>query len=374
MALKDLLPTKPRRTVLGIPVGKTQTDWGRVAKGAVSIGSGVYAAARARKKAGSNIQKGKEVLRKGGDTLKKAEGAASTVSSAASAASGAKTPIGKAVKVAMSLGGGQGGGDEHGGGGRPGQGHEQSLKFYIEEHIDVGAPRGVVYDQWTQFEDFASIFKGVEGVEQEDDETTRWQAKIGPSRRQWKAEITEQIRPKRIVWRSTGGTDVRGVVTFHSIDDELTRVMVQMLYHPRGFVEHVGNWFRAARRRTRKDLKLFKNFVEVRREPTGAWRGEIRSDAGRGEAALQPADAQDDVSRKPSRDERIGGGEDTDGDEERGGDEGRDERSGEDSRSQTAGRRGSGGRASNGDGSNGRSKPAARRPSNGRTRSAARSG
>ena len=365
MALKDMLPSKQKK-ILGVPVGRSTTDWGKVANAAVGIGSAAVAAVQAKKRMAPAVEKGKEMVEKGGDAVKKASDVAGKVSSAAGAASDAKTPFGKAIKAASSLGGGGGNGDGDDKN-EQGEGHEKALKFYIEEHIDVGVPRGVAYDQWTQFEEFAKIFKGVQGVEQKDERTTQWQAKIGPSRRQWTAEITEQIRPQRIAWRSTGGTDVRGVVTFHELDRELTRVMVQMLYHPRGFVETIGNWFRSARRRTRKDLKLFKNFVEVRREPTGSSRAEIRSEAGRGDEAMEPAEASSDVSRKPSKDERFDQAQDQD-QEENGRRDGQDGRSAQSSRSgddssrngnRRSSQSGSSSRSSNG-GSNGRTSRSSR--------------
>lgn len=148
------------------------------------------------------------------------------------------------------------------------------LSHVIEEHKDVAVPRSVAYGQWTQFERFPSIVKGAERVEQSEPEKADWTAKIGPSRRSWKAEITEQVPEERIAWKSTSGLSLKGVVTFHSLDDDLTRVLVEIEYTPRGPVEHVGNLLRIQRRRVRRDLRLFKHFLELRGEAAG----ELRSD------------------------------------------------------------------------------------------------
>jgi hypothetical protein len=131
---------------------------------------------------------------------------------------------------------------------------------------------------------FPTLVKGIESVEQEDDDKAKWTAKIGPSRRTWTGKIVEQIPDERIAWKSEGGTALQGVVTFHSLDIDLTRVLLQMEYKPTGPVEWVGNTLRIQRRRAKRDLRLFKHFVELRGEETGAWRGRI--DDGRLEPKL----------------------------------------------------------------------------------------
>src|SRR5690606_39810434 len=55
----------------------------------------------------------------------------------------------------------------------------------IVEEIDIGAPVDVVYNQWTQYEDFPDFMKKVENVEQEEDTKTKWRAQILWSHRQW---------------------------------------------------------------------------------------------------------------------------------------------------------------------------------------------
>jgi Polyketide cyclase / dehydrase and lipid transport len=122
--------------------------------------------------------------------------------------------------------------------------------------------------------------KAVQQADQKDheDDQTTWSVKIGPSARQWEAEITEQVPDERIVWKATDGANNWGVVTFHSLDDNLTRVMVQMEYHPNGFIEKTGNLLRIQRRRVRRELRLFKHFLEIPGQETGGWRGEIHKD------------------------------------------------------------------------------------------------
>ena len=148
----------------------------------------------------------------------------------------------------------------------------------IEQSIDVGVPVRTAYNQWTQFEEFPKFMEGVEKVEQTDDTHTHWVAEIAGRKREFDAEITEQTPDQRIAWRSTDGADHAGVVTFHKLDDGVTRVMVQMDFDPDGAIEAAGDALGLAKRRVKGDLERFKELIESRGEETGAWRGEVSQD------------------------------------------------------------------------------------------------
>jgi uncharacterized membrane protein len=145
----------------------------------------------------------------------------------------------------------------------------------LEESIEIDVPVSTAYNQWTQFEDFPKFMKGVCEVHQIDDTHVHWRARIGGKEEEWDAEITEQIPDKRIAWRSTSGAENSGVMTFHKISDSKTRIMLQMDYSPRGFLEGFGDALGAVAARTRGDLKRFKKFVEDQGKETGAWRGTV---------------------------------------------------------------------------------------------------
>jgi uncharacterized membrane protein len=167
--------------------------------------------------------------------------------------------------------------------GGKGQGGKKLKVTNIVETIDVGAPIRVVYNQWTQFGEFPSFMKKVEAVNQESDEKLTWKAQILWSHREWKSTISEQVPDERIIWRSEGAKGyVDGAVSFHELTPDLTRVMVTLEYHPKGFFEGTGNLWRAQGRRARLELKHFARHVmtQVMLHPDeiadGGWRGEIR--------------------------------------------------------------------------------------------------
>lgn len=145
----------------------------------------------------------------------------------------------------------------------------------VTQSIDVEVDLETVYNQWTQFEEFPSFMEGVNRIEQLDDRRLRWTAEVAGVEREFDTEITEQSPDQRIAWKATSGVDHAGVVTFHRLSDNQTRVTLQMNFDPDGFVENVGDKLGFVAARTKGDLERFKDFIEDRQVETGAWRGEI---------------------------------------------------------------------------------------------------
>jgi uncharacterized membrane protein len=222
-----------------------------------------------------------------------AKRAASGESPIKAALGGVGSGIAEKVKSVFGKGGGGGG-----------------KKFVsIIEDISIGVPVEVAYNQWTQFQEFASFTKGVESVEQTDEVTSNWKVKVAKSRRNFKASVTEQIPDRRIAWTTEGAKgSIKGVVTFHPLADDLTQVLLVIEYYPAGLFEKTGNIWRAQGRRTRLDLKHFRRFVMMRGEETGSWRGEIRD----GEVVRGPDEEErpeEDQAEDQTQDEDLAEGE-----------------------------------------------------------------
>jgi uncharacterized membrane protein len=82
----------------------------------------------------------------------------------------------------------------------------------VEQSIDVNVDVATAYDQWTQFDSFPEWMEGVASVDQVDDSHLHWVAKVRSEfatvegeTREWDAQVTEQIRDKRVSWESVGG-------------------------------------------------------------------------------------------------------------------------------------------------------------------------
>jgi uncharacterized membrane protein len=199
-----------------------------------------------------------------------------------------------------------------GSGGSGGKG--KSLKVTnIVERIDVGVPVRLAYNQWTQFGDFPSFTKKVESVVQDGDEKLNWRAQILWSHRSWQSTIVEQVPDRRIVWKSKGDKGfVDGAVTFHELAPELTRILVILQYHPKGFFEHTGNLWRAQGRRARLELKHFARHVMtdavLRQDEIEGWRGEIHDGQvvrSHEDAIEQEQQHQRGEGEAPEQDERV---------------------------------------------------------------------
>jgi uncharacterized membrane protein len=145
----------------------------------------------------------------------------------------------------------------------------------VQESIELDVPVGTAYNQWTQFEDFPKFMATVQEVRQVDDTHLHWKALVAGKVKEWDAEITEQIPDKRIAWRSTGGVQNAGVVTFHKVGDNRTRVMLQMDYEPEGAIERAGDAVGGVKLTAKGNLMRFRKLVEERGTETGAWRGNV---------------------------------------------------------------------------------------------------
>jgi uncharacterized membrane protein len=155
----------------------------------------------------------------------------------------------------------------------------------VQESVDVNVPVRTAYNQWTQFESFPNFMDGVVSITQIDDTHNHWVTKVGGVTREFDTEITEQIPDERIAWKSVGGdTGQAGVVTFHRLSDDQTRVMIQIDWQPSDLVEKAGAALGVDDHRVKADAKRFKEFVESRGVESGGWRGSVDADVtgGRG--------------------------------------------------------------------------------------------
>ncbi|WP_433295170.1 SRPBCC family protein [Actinoplanes sp. CA-030573] len=145
----------------------------------------------------------------------------------------------------------------------------------VTESVDVDVPVRTAYNQWTQFEEFPRFMDGVQEIRQLDETHLHWRTEIAGVKREFDAEITEQLPDERVAWKSTEGEKQAGVVTFHRLDDAHTRVTVQMDFEPQDAVEKAGSALGLIDHRVKGDLRRFKEFIEAQGSESGAWRGQV---------------------------------------------------------------------------------------------------
>jgi uncharacterized protein (TIGR02271 family) len=160
----------------------------------------------------------------------------------------------------------------------------------IERSIDLNVPVRVAYQQWTRFEDFPRFMEGVESVRRLDAKRLHWVANIGGTRKEWDAQITENVPDERIAWRSEAGEFTAGLVTFQPLGADRTRMTVRFDYEPEGVKEKLGDWLGLVSRRVENDLERFKDFVEARYQEAAGQRT-TASAAGRTRTQTTPTSA-----------------------------------------------------------------------------------
>lgn len=147
----------------------------------------------------------------------------------------------------------------------------------VVKSVDVNVPVETAYNQWTQFEEFPVFMKNVKEVEQIDDTHMHWTAEIGGKKEQWAAEVTEQLPDQRIAWKATSGLKQAGIVTFHRLNDNESRVTLQMEYEPDSTTEKIGDALGMTESGVEDDLENFKSFIESRGAESGGWRGRVEA-------------------------------------------------------------------------------------------------
>ncbi len=146
----------------------------------------------------------------------------------------------------------------------------------VQQTIDIGLPLATVYNQWTQFEDWPTFMHRVVRVTQEDDCTVTFEVKIWTCKREFTAQIETQRPDDRIKWKVSQGMTHAGVVSFHELGPDLTRVLLSIDVQPGGLIEKMARGMRHVKRAARGDLHRFKAFIEMAEAESGARRGSIQ--------------------------------------------------------------------------------------------------
>jgi hypothetical protein len=111
-----------------------------------------------------------------------------------------------------------------------------SERVPVQESVDVAVPLERTYERFIQLDDFAELLSGGEVVEEQENE--------------------------RIVWTS-GDESATAVVTFHRLDDRLTRVMVSYDEQPQNIASKALSALQTRKRPLRSDLARFKARAEM---------------------------------------------------------------------------------------------------------------
>ena len=150
----------------------------------------------------------------------------------------------------------------------------------VDKSIEVAVPVSTAYNQWTQFEEFPQFMGGVQEVRQLDDRRLHWVAEIAGVRREWEAEVIEQVPDQKVAWAATDGATNAGAVFFTPLGADRTEVRLHLEYEPEGVVEKVGDRLNIVEKQAQSDLDKFKSYIEGKGAESGGWRGEVAGNVG----------------------------------------------------------------------------------------------
>ncbi len=113
----------------------------------------------------------------------------------------------------------------------PGRNPTPMPEYTHSAAITVNAPVSQVYALFSHFNDFPKFMSYIKEVTYKDSQTSHWVADVAGSH-EWDAVNENWIEGKQIGWRSTSGIQNHGSVTFETVGDSQTKVVVSLSYDP----------------------------------------------------------------------------------------------------------------------------------------------
>ncbi len=139
---------------------------------------------------------------------------------------------------------------------------EHVRKAPIQLSIDVAVPLRVAYYEWMKLESLPEGAHVVVDIDREDGKLVGRIDGLGEAR-EWEAEIRDERPDESFAWRSTRGSDVAALITFHRLAERLTRLEMQLDVVPASVTEAASLALRIADRRAETELRRFKLRVEM---------------------------------------------------------------------------------------------------------------
>lgn len=139
----------------------------------------------------------------------------------------------------------------------------------VERIIDIDRPLRVVYDQWTQFQDFPGFVPALGEVRQLDATRLRCRGELSGRWSEWDVQITDQVPDTLISWKHITGSPAAGTVRFESLNGERTQVRLIIAW------DNARIGLDAVASHVIEALESFRQFIETRDAPTGGWHGEV---------------------------------------------------------------------------------------------------
>ncbi|HEX6713280.1 MAG TPA: SRPBCC family protein [Thermoleophilaceae bacterium] len=132
----------------------------------------------------------------------------------------------------------------------------------IQLSMDIAVPVQVAWDEWMTLESLPEGMHRVEDIERDGDDMLVGRLSGAKVDDYWEAEILDEREDESFAWRSSGGSDCAGLITFHSLAERLTRLELELDVIPSRIGEAAGLALHLADRRAEHELRAFKARVE----------------------------------------------------------------------------------------------------------------
>src|SRR5581483_2028522 len=97
----------------------------------------------------------------------------------------------------------------------------------VQVSVDVAVPLEVAYAEWMRLESLPEGVHCVKDIERSEGGLVGERRGFGEPQ-EWEAEIRDERPNESFAWRSTRGSDVAGLITFHRLSERLTRLELQL--------------------------------------------------------------------------------------------------------------------------------------------------
>ena len=167
---------------------------------------------------------------------------------------------------------------------------DHDMPIPIQESMEVAVPVRTAYALCTRFADYPEFIDRVESVEEIDDATVAFEAKVRGAHHRIEVQIVDERPNRRIDWEGNGDFQHSGVISFHELAPSLTHIELSVDVEPQDVVQRLARAAHLTERAIRADMHRFKAYAEL-------WQEE------ESEEADGPADAGDAATEQESADE-----------------------------------------------------------------------
>ncbi|MDX1600915.1 MAG: SRPBCC family protein [Anaerolineales bacterium] len=136
----------------------------------------------------------------------------------------------------------------------------------FSKSILIKADPESAFEAWTALENIPDYMKGVQEVQQEADDRSRWKM-VAPdgAELEWVTQITRNEPPSRFAWSTVeGDVNTSGQVTFHQLDDGQTEITMMVNFGEEDQEPAAALAFPDPEEQVMQTLRDFKAMVEGR--------------------------------------------------------------------------------------------------------------